>query len=61
MSKTTNSKESGLEQHITDYLVAENKYVLRKGVTDGFTDTKLRLFYDKPVSHYNSKSWHTAG
>ena len=116
MSKTTNTKESGLEQHITDYLVAENKYVLRasgdydnvncvdtdllfqflettqpkaveklkryhkdlyqqkivkrindrikakgiievlrKGVTDGFTDTKLHLFYDKPVSHYNTK------
>ena len=30
--------------------------VLRKGVTDGFTGTKLRLFYDKPVSHYNTKN-----
>jgi len=30
--------------------------VLRKGVVDGFTDTKLRLFYDKPVSHYNQKT-----
>lgn len=30
--------------------------VLRKGIVDGFTDTKLRLFYDKPVSHYNQKS-----
>jgi len=108
MSKTTNTKESGLEQYITDYLVFANGYVLRtsqdydnvncvdtdllfqflentqpkaveklkhyhkdlykqkivkrindqikqkgiievlrKGVTDGFTDTKLRLFYDK--------------
>ena len=28
--------------------------VLRKGITDGFTDTKLHLFYDKPVSAYNS-------
>ena len=28
--------------------------VLRKGITDGFTDTKLNLFYDKPVSAYNS-------
>ncbi|MDD4067554.1 MAG: type I restriction endonuclease [Bacteroidales bacterium] len=28
--------------------------VLRKGITDGFTDTKLHLFYDKPVSVYNS-------
>lgn len=27
--------------------------VLRKGITDGFTDTKLKLFYDKPVSAYN--------
>ncbi len=114
---STNTKESGLEQHITDYLVAANGYVLRtsqdydsvncvdadslfqfleatqpkaveklkryhkdlyqqkiikrindqikakgiievlrKGVTDGFTDTKLRLFYDKPVSHYNTKN-----
>jgi type I restriction enzyme R subunit len=24
--------------------------VLRKGVTDGFTDTEIRLLYDKPVS-----------
>ena len=28
--------------------------VLRKGITDGFTDTKLNLFYDKPVSAYNT-------
>jgi type I restriction enzyme R subunit len=28
--------------------------VLRKGITDGFTDTKLNLFYDKPVSAYNA-------
>lgn len=28
--------------------------VLRKGITDGFTDTKLMLFYDKPVSAYNA-------
>ena len=28
--------------------------VLRKGITDGFTDTKLQLFYDKPVSGYNA-------
>lgn len=27
--------------------------VLRKGITDGFTDTKLQLFYDQPVSNYN--------
>ncbi len=30
--------------------------VLRKGVTDGFTDTKIKLFYDKPVSSYNVKN-----
>lgn len=28
--------------------------VLRKGITDGFTDTKLTLFYDQPVSTYNA-------
>lgn len=27
--------------------------VLRKGIVDGFTDTKLILLYDKPVSAYN--------
>lgn len=30
--------------------------VLRKGIVDGFTDTKLQLFYDKPVSVYNADS-----
>ena len=30
--------------------------VLRKGITDGFTDTKLNLFYDKPVSSYNTSA-----
>jgi type I restriction enzyme R subunit len=30
--------------------------VLRKGITDGFTDTKLNLFYDKPVSGYNASA-----
>lgn len=111
----TNTSEKGLEEHITKYLVDENKYiqrenkvydnincidselffqfleetqpkavaklknyhkelyqqkitkrlndqiqakgiieVLRKGITDGFTDTKLQLFYDKPVSGYNA-------
>ena len=29
--------------------------VLRKGITDGFTNISLRLFYDKPVSAYNLK------
>ena len=30
--------------------------VLRKGIVDGFTGTKLQLFYDKPVSAYNQKA-----
>ena len=30
--------------------------VLRKGITDGFTDTKLDVFYDKPVSAYNASA-----
>lgn len=30
--------------------------VLRKGITEGFTDTKLHLFYDKPVSGYNASA-----
>jgi type I restriction enzyme, R subunit len=30
--------------------------VLRKGITDGFTDTKLHLFFDKPVSGYNASA-----
>jgi type I restriction enzyme R subunit len=112
--KHTDTTEKGLEAHITQYLVNDNKYllrenkvysntscidselffqflettqpqavaklktfhkelyepkilkrlndqiqakgiieVLRKGITDGFTDTKLHLFYDKPVSVYN--------
>ena len=112
---STNTTEKGLEAHISQYLVDENNYllrkntnydnvscldrdllfqflettqpkavaklktyhkdlyeqkiikrlndqiqakgiieVLRKGITDGFTDTKLHLFYDKPVSAYNA-------
>lgn len=115
MSKQTDTTEKGLEAHIAQFLVEENKYllrenkaynniscvdnellfqflettqpkavaklktyhkdlyeqkiikrlndqiqakgiieVLRKGITDGFTDTKLHLFYDKPVSAYNA-------
>ena len=115
MNKQTDTTEKGLEAHIAQYLVDENKYiqrenkcydnvncldseilfqfleatqpkaiakikqyhkelykqkiikrfndqvqakgiieVLRKGITDGFTDTKLQLFYDKPVSAYNT-------
>lgn len=30
--------------------------VLRKGIVDGFTDTKLRLFYDLPVSIHNTNA-----
>lgn len=30
--------------------------VLRKGIVDGFTDTKLQLFYDKPASAYNKSA-----
>ena len=117
MNKYTDTTEKGLEEHITQYLVDENKYiqrentvydntncldnellfqfleatqpkavaklkqyhkelyqqkiikrfndqiqakgiieVLRKGITDGFTDTKLQLFYDKPVSGYNASA-----
>lgn len=117
MSKQTDTTEKGLEAHISQYLVEENKYllrenkvynnvscldtellfqfleatqpkavaklkafhkdlyeqkiikrlndqiqtkavieVLRKGITDGFTDTKLNLFYDKPVSAYNANA-----
>ncbi|MGB1207224.1 MAG: type I restriction endonuclease subunit R [Chitinophagales bacterium] len=117
MTKLTNTKENGFEKHIADYLVENNKYVLRKnddydkincidsdllfqfleatqpkalakikryhkdlfkkkiikrlndqiklkgvievlrkGIREGFTDTKLHLFYDKPVSKYNAKA-----
>ncbi len=115
MAKLTDTTEKGLEAHIAQYLVEENKYllrenkaynnvscmdsellfqfleatqpkavvklkafhkdlyeqkiikrlndqiqakgiieVLRKGITDGYTDTKLTLFYNKPVSAYNT-------
>ena len=30
--------------------------VLRKGIEDGFTGTKLKLFYDRPLSIYNQKA-----
>lgn len=30
--------------------------VLRKGIVDGYTDTRLHLFYDKPVSIYNAEA-----
>lgn len=117
MTKQTDTTEKGLENHIAQYLVNENGYllrenkaydnvacldsellfefleatqpkavaklkahhkdlyrqriskrindqikakgvieVLRKGITDGFTATKLHLFYDKPVSNYNASA-----
>lgn len=117
MTKQTDTTEKGLENHIAQYLVNENGYllrenkaydnvacfdsellfefleatqpkavaklkthhkdlyrqriskrindqikakgvieVLRKGITDGFTATKLHLFYDKPVSNYNTSA-----
>ena len=44
-------------KRINDQIVQKGVIeVLRKGVVDGFTDTKLRLFYDKPVSAYNVKA-----
>ncbi len=30
--------------------------LLRKGMVDGFTDTKIHLFYDKPVSAHNAEA-----
>ena len=117
MNRTTNTKESGFEKLIADYLVENNNYilrsnenydaancidadllfeflektqpkeveklklfhkdlyrqkitkrifeeihkkgiieVLRKGIVDGHTAVKLKLFYDKPVSAYNAKA-----
>src|SRR5690554_4543307 len=43
-----------ISKRINDQIKAKGVIeVLRKGITDGFTDTKLHLFYDKPVSNYN--------
>jgi len=42
-------------KRLTDQIQAKGVIeVLRNGIVDGFTDTKLRLFYDKPVSNYNA-------
>lgn len=47
--------EQKIIKRLTDQIQAKGIIeVLRKGVTDGFTDTKLILFYDKPVSAYNA-------
>lgn len=47
--------ESKILKRLNDQIQAKGIIdVLRKGITDGFTDTKLHLFYDKPVSAYNT-------
>ena len=59
VAKLKNHHKDLYEQKITkrlnDQIQAKGVIeVLRKGITDGFTDTKLILFYDKPVSAYNT-------
>lgn len=49
--------ESKILKRLNDQIQAKGIIdVLRKGMVDGFTDTKLHLFYDKPVSAYNTTS-----
>lgn len=49
--------EQKIIKRINDQIQAKGVIeVLRKGITDGFTDTKLHLFYDKPVSNYNASA-----
>ena len=46
-----------ISKRINDQIKAKGVIeVLRKGITDGFTATKLHLFYDKPVSNYNASA-----
>ncbi len=46
--------EQKITKRLNDQIQAKGVIeVLRKGITDGFTDTKLNLFYDQPVSSYN--------
>lgn len=46
--------EQKIVKRLNDQIQAKGVIeVLRKGITDGFTDTKLNLFYDLPVSSYN--------
>ncbi|MEA5140115.1 type I restriction endonuclease subunit R [Arcicella rigui] len=51
-----------INKKITDQTLAKNMplggliNLLRKGITEGFTNTKLHLFYDKPVSTYNTEA-----
>lgn len=43
--------EQKIFKRLSDQIQAKGVIeVLRKGITDGFTDTKLNLFYDQPVS-----------
>ncbi|MGJ1528080.1 type I restriction endonuclease subunit R [Sphingobacterium spiritivorum] len=49
--------EQKIVKRLNDQIQAKGVIeVLRKGITDGFTDTKLHLFYDRPVSGYNNKT-----
>lgn len=46
--------EAKIVKRLNDQIQAKGVIeVLRKGITDGFTDTKLQLFYDRPVSAHN--------
>ena len=46
--------EQKIIKRLSDQIQAKGVLeVLRKGVVDGFTDTRLQLFYDQPVSNYN--------
>jgi type I restriction enzyme R subunit len=46
--------EAKIIKRLNDQIKAKGVIeVLRKGIVDGFTDTKIWLFYDKPVSNYN--------
>ncbi|MDQ3191774.1 MAG: type I restriction endonuclease [Bacteroidota bacterium] len=47
--------EQKIIKRLTDQIQVKGVIeVLRKGITDGFTDTKLHVFYNKPVSAYNA-------
>src|SRR5690606_30909921 len=49
--------EQKIVKRLNDQIQAKGVIeVLRKGITDGFTDTKLHLFYNRPVSGYNNKT-----
>ena len=47
--------EQKIIKRLNDQIISKGVVeVLRKGITDGNTDTKLHLFYNKPVSAYNA-------